>query len=182
MYNKKLPRFLSPERCEKLLSHVRPFKHYVMVKLMYSLGLRIHEVVSIRLQDIIEDRQELLITGKGSQERYLPVDEYEWSLIIDILQIYRPKKFLFENAWGMQYNTRQLRQFIYNAAQLSGVGHVHPHMLRHSRATAELNKGVNIFFIKQLLGHKNIETTAIYLSCATDGLRSVLYNKPILKS
>lgn len=176
MKGKRLPKFLSREKVDKLIDHVSFFRHRAMVLLMYSLALRIQEVVNIRLSDIDEDQLLIHIYGKGNVERIIPLDEKLWSIIIDVLQIYKPRLYLFEDSHGKPYGTRQLRQIIYQAADTAMIGHVHPHMLRHSKATHLFNENKSIRAIQALLGHANIETTAIYMGCAVDNLRIALYS------
>lgn len=174
MVPKKLPQFLSTDATRKLIEHVRHLKHRIMIDIMYSLALRCSELCSIRITDIDQDQLTIRIHGKGSRERLLPCNERVWSLVIDVLQCFKPKTFLFEDSYGTAFGTRQVRQIVYNAADAAMIGHCHPHMLRHSKATHLVNKHVDLHRIQRLLGHANIETTCVYLHLATDELRSVL--------
>jgi site-specific recombinase XerD len=174
MIPKKLPQFLSADATRKLIEHVRHLKHRIMIDIMYSLALRVSELTDIRICDIDQDKLIIRIIGKGSRERLLPCNERVWSLIIDVLQIYKPKTFLFEDSYGTAFGTRQVRQIVYNAADAAMIGHCHPHMLRHSKATHLVQKHVDLNRIQRLLGHANLETTAVYLHLETDDLRSVL--------
>lgn len=174
MQAKTLPRFLSREKIDKLIEHVVYFKHRVMIHLMYTLALRNAELCNIKLTDLDEDNQTVRVTGKGARERILPLEEYEWSLIIDVIQKHRPRVYLFEDAFGHRFNTRHIRQIVYDAADRAMIGHVHPHMLRHSQATHSMNDGMDLVWVQELLGHASPETTRVYTHCNVTGLRNAL--------
>lgn len=167
-----LPRFLSRAKTDMLIEHVSYFKHRVMINLMYALALRNAELCSIELTDLDEENQTVRIFGKGSRERLLPLNENLWSLIIDIIQRYKPKQFLFEDAFGKRFNERHIRQIVYDAAEKAMIGHVHPHMLRHSKATHCINAGMDLVWVQELLGHASPETTRIYTHTNVTGLRN----------
>lgn len=171
---KTLPKFLSADATRKLIEHIRFLKHRIMIDIMYSLALRVSELTDIRISDIDQDKLEIVINGKGSRQRRLPCNERVWSLIIDVLQTYKPKTFLFEDSFNTAFGTRQVRQIVYNGAANAMIGHVHPHMLRHSKATHLVKAHVDLNRIQRLLGHANIETTAVYMHLDTTDLRSVL--------
>lgn len=134
----------------------------------YSAGLRVSEIVQLKMKDIDSERMQILIeNAKGKKDRYVNLSP----VLLDILRAYfkqytpRPKVFLFESEQtGDAYPTRTVQQIFSNAKRLAGIQKdVGIHSLRHSFATHLLDKGTDIRYIKDLLGHFDIRTTERYL-------------------
>lgn len=173
---KALPKFITPGKAVRLYDHARRPKYKIMIRLMFELALRINELCQLRIRDIDQDNLTILVTGKKGKQRILPLNEAQWSLIIDCLQMWKPRVFLFEDDHNKAYGTRQVRQIVYDAAAAAGIGHVYPHMLRHSRATEIINAGIDISWLKEFLGHAFLSSTEVYTHLNVQGLRNVLQN------
>jgi site-specific recombinase XerD len=164
---KPLPNVLSPEEVKAIINSTNNLKHYALLMLLYSSGLRPGEVVKIRSADIDAKRMMLRVRqGKGNKDRYTILSPICLQVLRRYWKVYRPKGgWLFEGMiQGEPYSVRSLQALFRRARQKAGMRkHVTPHSLRHSFATHLLEEGVDTLTIKELLGHNNLQTTAIYL-------------------
>lgn len=172
-----LPKVLGEEELRRLFAAPANLKHKAILFVAYSAGLRVSEVINLRLQDIDRERQQMFIyCSKGKKDRYVRLSP----LVLDILEQYyrmwvpKPRNYLFESTiQGEPYSTRSAQQVFNAAKQKAGIRKsVSFHALRHSFATHMLEKGVDVKYIKELLGHFNIKTTERYLHVK----RAVLIN------
>lgn len=162
-----LPEVFSREDCKKIFAVTKNLKHRVILTLTYSAGLRISEVIKLRLHEIDFDRMTITIReGKGGKDRCIPLGELMKRGLLQYINEYQPIDFLFYGAAGKNhcYSTKSiqniLKKAIENAQILKPKASVHT--LRHSFATHLLENGTNIVKIQQLLGHSDIKTTMIY--------------------
>jgi site-specific recombinase XerD len=159
-----LPRVLGKPSIERIIRETANLKHRAMLMLAYSAGLRVSEVVALRICDIDSERMSMHITrAKGKKDRVVGLSPR----LLDMLRVYyrqyRPKTYLFEGADGGAYSVRSVQQVFRDAKQRAGVqtpGGIHT--LRHSYATHLLESGTDIRFIQELLGHNSILTTRRY--------------------
>ncbi|MFZ1528461.1 MAG: tyrosine-type recombinase/integrase [Ferruginibacter sp.] len=163
-----LPKLLNEKEIGSLFNSLSNKKHKAMLFTAYSAGLRLSEIVNLKLRDIDSKRMQILVEcGKGKKDRYVNLSP----VLLDILRSYvstykpAPKKWLFESdQTGGPYPPRTVQQIFYNAKKTAGISkEVRIHSLRHSFATHLLDKGTDIKYIKDLLGHFSLKTTEIYL-------------------
>jgi len=171
---KKLPDVLSVEEVDKLISAAdvpgaRGSRDSAMLELMYSAGLRVSELCSLKLRNINFDEGVLLILGKGSKERIVPFGKYAKKRLKNYLTKYRAsflKKdsdIVFLTRLGGAFTRQAVWKMIKNYATRCSINkQVHPHILRHSFATHLLMNGADLRVIQELLGHSDISTTQIY--------------------
>jgi integrase/recombinase XerD len=160
-----LPKVLSKEELRKLmLASKANDKHYLMLMLIYGGGLRISEVLNIKISDIEIERNMLRIAqAKGKKDRYTLLPASTVGDIQQYVQKYQPKLYLFEGQFGGKYSSTSVQKFLKKYAEAAGLNKpVHPHMLRHSFATHLLESGTDLRYIQQLLGHSSSKTTEIY--------------------
>lgn len=164
----QLPKLLNEEELSKLFNALSNKKHKAMLFTVYSAGLRVSEIVHLKLTDIDSERMQIFIeNAKGKKDRYVNLSP----VLLDILRSYikqytpRPKKFLFESEQtGLAYPIRTVQQIFSNAKKEAGITKdLGIHSLRHSFATHLLDRGTDIRYIKDLLGHFDIRTTERYL-------------------
>jgi integrase/recombinase XerD len=164
----QLPKLLNEAELVKLFNSLSNKKHKAMLFTAYSAGLRVSEIVNLKLADIDSKRMQIFVQrAKGKKDRYVNLSP----VLLDILRKYidqyspRPKIYLFESEQtGTSYPTRTVQQVFGNAKKKAGIQkEVGVHSLRHSFATHLLEKGTDIRYIKDLLGHFNIKTTERYL-------------------
>ena len=164
----QLPKVLGEEELRRLFASPKNLKHKAILFVAYSAGLRVSEVINLRLQDIDRERKQLFIhCSKGKKDRYVKLSP----MVLDVLEQYykmsdvKPENYLFEGPEkGKPYSARSAQQIFSDARKKAGIlKSLSFHNLRHSFATHLLEKGVDVIFIKEILGHFNIETTQRYL-------------------
>lgn len=171
----QLPKVLGEHELERLFRAVPYLKHKTILLTAFSCGLRVGEVIRLRIKDIDSERMQVFIErSKGKKDRYVNLS----ALLLDVLRQYMrlhkptPKNYLFEGKQeGMHYSARSAQVIFKRAVRAAGINKdVTFHSLRHSFATHLLEKGVDIKYIKELLGHFDIKTTERYLHVAREKL------------
>ena len=159
-----LPTVLSKEEIIDLLRFTHNLKHRAILALIYSAGLRISELLSLKLNAIDIDRRQLIVkNSKHRKDRYIILAESFLPLLNNYLQTYVPKVYFAEGKEGMLYSAESIRAFLKRSCKAAGIKkRVTPHTLRHSYATHLLENGTDIRYIQELLGHAKPETTMIY--------------------
>jgi site-specific recombinase XerD len=180
---RKLPEVLSREEVARLLAAVDNRKHQTALAVAYGAGLRVSEVVSLKVSDIDSQRMTLRIEqGKGSKDRYAMLSPVLLERLRAWWKFAHAQGKMLQGGWlfpGLDpidpLSTRQLNRAVHAAAEAAGIDkRVSMHTLRHSFATHLLEQKVDIRIIQVLLGHKKLETTALYAQVATDVLREVI--------
>lgn len=175
----QLPKLLNETEIRKLFNALTNKKHKAMLFTAYSAGLRVSEISGLRIADIDSGRMQILVSqAKGKKDRYVNLSP----VLLDILRNYistyvpRPVYYLFESgATGQAYPTRTIQQIFSNAKNRAGIKkEVGVHSLRHSFATHLLEKGTDIKYIKDLLGHFSIKTTERYLHVSKRQLINII--------
>ncbi len=166
-----LPVVLSEEEVKTLISSFTNLKHKCMIMLAYSAGLRVGEVVNLKVKDI--DSKRMLINikgGKGKKDRITLLSNKLLPLLREYYTIYKPKEYLFEGQMGGQYSVRSVQETLkYHANKCGFRKHITVHTLRHSFATHLLENGTDQRYIQSLLGHESPKTTNIYTHITTKG-------------
>jgi len=162
--SKKLPSVLSQEEVLRLIQCTPNLKHRAILALIYSCGLRISELIALRLTDFYVERKQLIIrNAKGRKDRYVSLADSFLPLLSNYYQTYRPKIYFVEGQGDGPYSAESVRHFLRRSCKRAQIGkRVTPHTLRHSYATHLLENGVDIRYIQSLLGHAKPETTMIY--------------------
>lgn len=172
---KRLPTVLSKPEVNRMLEVIANPKHNCIISIMYGCGLRVSEVVSIRMLDIDLDRKMLRVyRGKGDKDRYVMLPEKIMPILKKQMELKQKNDFLFTNPQNGKMNTRSLDKIVKNSVSLANINkNVSCHTLRHSYATHLLESGVDIRYIQDLLGHVRLETTQIYTHVARSNLESL---------
>lgn len=185
---KKLPRYFEYNELESLfevcdLSNAFGQRDRLILEMLYATGVRVGELVSIKVSDINFSSRTILILGKGNKERIVPYGDY----CEEILKLYlkdgylslnnQNSPYLFLNARGGKLTERGVRYLLEEIIKKTSVQkNISPHMIRHSFATHLLNQGCDLMTVQKLLGHESIKATQIYTHVTTDRLRSVYQN------
>ena len=185
---KKLPRYFEYNELESLfeacdLSNALGQRDRLILEMLYATGVRVGELVSIKVSDINFSSRTILILGKGNKERIVPYGDY----CEEILKLYlkdgyvslntQNSPYLFLNARGGKLTERGVRYLLEEIIKKTSVQkNISPHMIRHSFATHLLNQGCDLMTVQKLLGHESIKATQIYTHVTTDRLRSVYQN------
>jgi integrase/recombinase XerD len=183
---KSLPAFLSVEEVERLL--VQPdqgsavgVRDRAMIELMYSTGLRVSELIGIRVGDVQMEAGSLRCIGKGNKERLVPVGKKALKAVEEYLKTARPQllgeessPFLFLNRRGRAMDRVSFWKLIGEYGRKAGLRRaLKPHMLRHSFATHLLDRGADLRSVQMMLGHSDISTTQIYTHVVEERLKQV---------
>ncbi len=173
--DKKLPVVLSQEEVSGILSSVSNIKHKAILMLMYSAGLRVSEVVKLKVEDIDDERKLINIKGaKGRKDRCTILSDVALNTFKKYLLENQPNKWLFPGATQNHLNTRSVQKIFSVACKEAGVlKEASVHTLRHSFATHLLESGVDLRYIQELLGHASSKTTEIYTHVSNKNLRKI---------
>lgn len=162
--SKNLPNVLSEEEVLKVLNQPSNIKHRAILHTIYAAGLRVGEVIRLRIDDVRSDDGYLFIKdSKGKKDRHSVLSPYLLDLLRKYYKEFKPSYWLFEGQNGGQYSSRSIQSIYRKAVKETGVNPWStPHTLRHSFATHLMQKGTNIRYIQSALGHASSKTTEVY--------------------
>ncbi len=172
---KHVPVVLTKDEVKRLIDSAGSYKSKVMIQFLYSSGLRLSELVKLKVDDLeMKEKIGWVRGGKGGKDRMFILSE---SIIKELekytLTLNLNEKYLFPGKKGY-ISSRNVQKIVGFAARRAGIKkNVHPHMLRHCFATHLLEAGVDIRKIQELLGHANLQTTQIYTSVSKEELKKV---------
>jgi len=172
----KLPNVISEEKMIRGLLETENIKHRAILMTAYSAGLRVSEVVKLKITDIDSDRMQLFIErAKGKKDRYAPLSNVLLEVLRQYFTIFRPTEWLFEGQEkGMPYGIRSAQEIFKHAFSRLGIPkRASFHTLRHSFATHLLESGTDIKYIQELLGHNDIRTTMRYTHVSNKALQNI---------
>ncbi|MDV3174633.1 MAG: tyrosine-type recombinase/integrase ['Bonamia sp.' little leaf phytoplasma] len=177
--NHKIPKIIEPYHIKKLLHSINinhsitNYRNYLIIDLLYSCGLRVKELVDLTINNINFLNNQILVNGKGSKDRYIPLHRKLADMLKNYIKHVRPKFinnkkkkqifFLITNQHGNKITTRGISfiiQKIYSKNKYKGK--ISPHMFRHAFATVLLKNGADLRIVQELLGHNHLKTTQIY--------------------
>ena len=186
-----LPTVLSVQEVERLLDEpnlgtLDGYRDKTMLELLYATGMRVSELVNVPVKNVDMKMQYVIVMGKGSKERMLPLGRTALHYLEHYLSVVRPQLLhgkpdaaaeLFVTGWGGPMTRERFYEIIVAYGKSAGISkRVTPHMLRHSFATHLLNNGTDLRIVQELLGHADISTTQIYTHLDVERLREV-YDK-----
>lgn len=163
-------------------------RNRLILEILYATGIRVGELVKIKWSDINEVNRQILITGKGNKERYVPYGDYA----AKILELYKKdgykilnsnnSSYAFLNQHGEVLTTRGVSYILDEIIKKTSINkNISPHMIRHSFATHLLNAGCDILSVQELLGHESVSSTQIYTHLTVDYLKEI-YHKSFPRS
>jgi integrase/recombinase XerD len=185
---RKLPDTLSGDEIDAMLAQIdrstpEGERNYTMIEVLYSCGLRVSELVSLKLSDIYWSEGFLSIIGKGNKQRLVPYSEYVekyLKIYIHEVRVHQPvvkgmEDIVFLNRRGKQLTRVMVFLIVKDLVQKAGIKkNISPHTLRHSFATALVENGADLRVVQELLGHESITTTEIYTHLDRKYLREVM--------
>lgn len=185
---KHLPDVLSDDDISAIqstfdLSRPDQVRNHLIIEILYGCGLRVSELVNLKLSNIYADEGCLQIFGKGSKERWVPINSHALSLLLDYIRLVRchidPKpgeeNYVFLNRRGAHISRNYVFMFLKEAVQRAGIHkNVSPHSLRHSFATELVQNGADLRAVQEMLGHESISTTEIYTHLTRQFLRNTI--------
>ncbi len=189
---KKLPVIIHDEELKVLFESIdqtKPlgYRNYVILDVLFSCGLRASELVGMTIKDLQLEQKQILIHGKGSKDRYVPLHEALVEEIRHYLTYIRPillakghdthTLYVFINYKGGILTVRGLQVILKKMIDDSGdVYNIHPHMIRHAFATTLLDHGADLRVVQELLGHEHLKSTQIYTHVSKEKIKET-YNK-----
>ena len=183
-----LPDALTDEEITKIqatfdLSLPDQYRNNVIIEVLYGCGLRVSELVNLKMSNLYADEQMLQVIGKGNKERWVPINSRALDLIDTYIHNVRvhydikpgEEKFIFINRLGRHLSRNYVFMFLQQAVENAGINkHVSPHSLRHSFATELVENGADLRAVQEMLGHESISTTEIYTHLTRDALRNTI--------
>ncbi len=174
---KKLPRVLSESEVRRLLESAGNLKDQVILMTLYGSGLRLSELIHLQVSDIDSGKMQIRVRqGKGGKDRNVVLSQNLLGALRRYFRQYRPVKWLFYGQTPQQpIDDRAIQRMVRCLSERAGLRErVTTHTLRHSFATHLLEHGTELPYIQELLGHRNIKTTMLYLRVSPPALRKVI--------
>ena len=185
--SRRLPKILEDDEIMMLFKSINRntplgFRNYIILDLLFSSGLRASELCQMKVKDLKLNQRQILIHGKGSKDRYVPIHLELEKDLRQYLTYTRPillakgpmtnNDYVFINYRGTQLTERGLRVILKKIISDSGETYkIHPHMLRHAFATTLLNHGADLRVVQELLGHEHLKSTQVYTHVSTEVLK-----------
>lgn len=172
--NKTLPSILSLSELKKIIKIAMNPKHKLIIKLLYGTGLRVSEIVNLKVKDIDFDEKLVKVKlGKGKKDRFVKLPDS----ISDEIKMFcniGNSAYVFPSNRGGKLTVKSIQKIVSNSAKKAGIEkRVYPHLLRHSFATHLLEQGTDLRVIQKLLGHSSVKTTQIYTQISQASIRQV---------
>ena len=162
---RRMPIVLSAQEVQSIFDACQNIKHKSIISLLYSAGLRVSEVINLRIKDIDSTRMIInIINAKGGKDRQVMLSKSVLDLLRKYYIQYNPTEYLFNGQNSLQYSERSINQFLKNYAEAAGIKNkrVYAHLFRHTSFTHMVENGTDINLIQKLAGHSNVKTTMIY--------------------
>ena len=177
---KRLPIFIEEDQIASLLNEVQFEEGFVgqrnklIIELFYVTGIRLSELINIKISDVDFNNQSIKVLGKRNKERIIPLSSTTINSLNNFIKNNQKNHFLFTNLGGMKLYTKLVYRLVNKyIAEISSVNKKSPHILRHTFATHMLNNGADINAIKELLGHANLSATQVYTHNTIEKLKTV---------
>lgn len=183
-----LPDVLTDEDITKIqstfdLSLPDQYRNNVIVEVLYGCGLRVSELVNLKLSNVYADEQMLQVIGKGEKERWVPINPRALELMLSYVhnvRVHQPlrageEKYVFINRLGTRLSRQYVFMFLKQAVADAGIRKkISPHSLRHSFATELVENGADLRAVQEMLGHASLSTTEIYTHLSRETLRNTI--------
>ena len=186
---KTLPKYLKYEDLEKMINSIdtsskEGIQNKLIIELLYSTGIRVSELVNIKLKDIKIKENQITILGKGNKERIVLFGKVAKTVLEQYIKEYKEyyqgniiNEYLLINKKGKPLTTNKIELIVKKITRECSLKHnISPHTLRHTFATHMLENGADLKTVQELLGHKNLKTTAIYTHVTNERLKHVFIN------
>ena len=178
---KRLPKVLTINELEKILSENLDLSDFAIVELLYSAGIRVSELTELELRNLDLTQNIIKVFGKGSKERLVPIGKRCSETLKKYLKKrelialkYSSKPYLFLNSDGTKITRQKVYKIIHSLGNIVGKN-ISPHTIRHSFATHLLENGADLRVVQELLGHASIVTTQLYTHISKKTLREVYF-------
>jgi len=172
---RKLPDFLSKEEVLSIIKAIENPKHSLLVRLLYSSGMRVGELLNLKVKDLnLESNFGWIRNGKGGKDRPFIIAHSLKEELQHYLKDKQPEEWLFVGWNNSPYDASSVREILNKAKRKAGIKkNIHPHLLRHSFATHLIQNGYSPLEVQPLLGHNNVNTTMVYVHLAATNILNV---------
>jgi len=177
---KRLPIFIEEDQIASLLNEVQfeigfiGQRNKLIIELFYVTGIRLSELINIKISDVDFNNQSIKVLGKRNKERIIPLSSNVVNDLNNFIENNQQNKYLFTNLDGKKLYTKLVYRLVNKyIGKISSVNKKSPHILRHTFATHMLNNGADINAIKELLGHANLSATQVYTHNTIEKLKTV---------
>ena len=177
---KRLPVFIEEDQIASLLNEVEfeigfvGQRNKLIIELFYVTGIRLSELINIKIRDVDLNNQSIKVLGKRNKERIIPLSSNVVNDLNNFIENNQQNKYLFTNLDGNKLYTKLVYRLVNKyIGEISSVNKKSPHILRHTFATHMLNNGADINAIKELLGHANLSATQVYTHNTIEKLKTV---------
>lgn len=163
--SKKLPIVLSEEEVQRMFNACTNVKHKAIFALLYACGLRVSEVINLKIVDVDSSRMVInILQAKGKKDRQVMLPETLLQILRQYYKQYKPKVYLFNGQNSLYYSARSINEFLKDIARKSGIENkrIYAHLIRHCTFTHMVENGVDIRIIQKVAGHGSIKTTEGY--------------------
>jgi len=173
----RLPEVLTNKETSQIINSIRNQKHKLMISLLYGAGLRVSELLNLRVKEInFENKYGFVRKGKGNKDRIFILPDKISAKLQNLISIEKlgNEDFLFLTNRREQYSPRTIAEIIKQSCAINGIKRkIHPHTMRHSFATHLIQNGNSVNEVQSLLGHKSPETTMIYVHLASPKMLNI---------
>lgn len=167
---KKLPQIIDFEELKSSIEKIKNLKHKAIISFGYSVGLRVSEVINLKIKDIDSKRMIIHIkNGKGHKDRIVPLSKNILELLRCYYKEFKPINYLFNGQKSLQYSSSSCNQIVKKYISPN----FHFHLLRHSCFTHLIENGTDCRVIQKIAGHSNIKTTEVYMQVSNNVLSKV---------
>lgn len=174
---RSLPVVLTQNETKKLIECIDNEKHKLMIETMYSAGMRVSELINLKIKDLeLDENQGWIRFGKGNKDRPFVIASKIKERIRELIKrnCLKENNFLFNNNRRGKYSVKSIQEIVKNARKKAKIPkNVHPHTLRHSFATHLIENGYSVSEVQGLLGHNSLDTTMIYVHLARPKLLNI---------
>ncbi len=176
---KKIPVFLTEVQVKEILDLQPPtkisFRDKAMLELLYASGLRVSELVNLKISDVDFENKILKVKGKGEKERIVPFGSYAFNALKKYLEERKDNSpYLFVSRFNKKLSNRQIQKIVKKyLSKIPNPPATNPHIFRHSFATHLLDRGADLRVVQELLGHSSLETTQIYTHLTIGKLKEI---------
>ena len=176
---RKAPSYVAKDTIEKAMTNDRDG---LIIRMMYATGLRISELVNLKVSDVLFDSGFVRVKGKGNKERFVPIDRRTLEAIKEYVKErgYDYKGYLFLSNWKRPFTRQGMWKVVKKKFKKLGLD-LKPHMLRHMFATHMLENGANIRAVQEMLGHESVTTTQIYTEITDNSLKEAFDKFDVIK-
>ena len=169
---------MSAQEIKTLIDSINNIKHRTVVMLLYSTGMRLSEIASLKITDIDSKNMRIkVVQGKGAKDRFTILSEQVLVELRAYYIIYKPKEYLFNGyKTGRPLSARMIQHLVQNTLAKAGLDSKNytVHTIRHSFATHLIDNGTDLYTVKELLGHSNLQTTLRYMHLTTTRIQGII--------